>query len=87
MRIFSVAFHPVKAQETRECTSVLKSEDYKTQMLMLLGEISFVIGPDCIFCKLVRRMRLISLTVWKLELYIYGVRILTTRTTLIIKKR
>jgi hypothetical protein len=52
-----------KHNRNRKCTSVQKSEHYKTLMLMLLGEITFVTGPDCIFCKLVRRMRLIGLTV------------------------
>jgi hypothetical protein len=47
--LLRVTFHPVKAQMEQKCTSVQKSEDLKTQMLMLLSEITFVIGPDCIF--------------------------------------
>jgi hypothetical protein len=54
----------LKHNRHMEHTSVQKSADYKTLMLLLLGEITFVIGPDYIFCKLVRRMRLIGLTVW-----------------------
>jgi hypothetical protein len=41
-----------KHNRNRKCTSVQKSEHYKTLMLMLLGEITFVTGPDCIFVNL-----------------------------------
>ncbi len=36
----------------REGVSVQKSEDYKTLIWILLDEITFVIGPDCIFANL-----------------------------------
>jgi hypothetical protein len=39
-------FHPGKAQRHKEGVSVLKSEDYKTLVLLLLGEVTFVIRPD-----------------------------------------
>jgi hypothetical protein len=42
----------LKHDGNRKCTSVQKSEDYKTLILMLLGEITFVTGPDCIFVNL-----------------------------------
>ncbi len=45
-------FTLVKHKRHRKGVSVQKSEDYKTLMLMLLGEITFVIGPDCIFVNL-----------------------------------
>ncbi len=45
-------FTQLKLKKHRECTSVQKSEDYKTLMLILLGEITFVIGPDYIFVNL-----------------------------------
>ncbi len=45
-------FTLLKLKKHRKCTSVQKSEDYKTLMLILLGEITFVIGPDCIFVNL-----------------------------------
>jgi hypothetical protein len=32
--------------------SVEKSEDYETLILVLLGEVTFVIKPDCIFVNL-----------------------------------
>ncbi len=42
----------LKLKKHRKSTSVQKSEDHKTRMLFLLGEITFVIGPDCIFVNL-----------------------------------
>ncbi len=42
----------LKLTRNRKCKSVQKSEDHKTRILMLLGEIIFVIGPDCIFVNL-----------------------------------
>jgi hypothetical protein len=42
-------FTQLKHKRVGKCTFVQNSEDYKTQMLMLLGEITFVIGPDYIF--------------------------------------
>ncbi len=42
-------FTLVKHKRHRKGVSVQKSEDFKTLMLMLLGEITFVIRPDCIF--------------------------------------
>jgi hypothetical protein len=42
----------LKHNGNRKCTSVQKPEDHKTQMLRLLGEITFVIGPDRIFANL-----------------------------------
>ncbi len=42
----------LKHNGNRKCTSVQKSENYKTLILMLLGEITFVTGPDCIFVNL-----------------------------------
>jgi hypothetical protein len=41
-----------KHKRHRKGVSVQKSEDFKTLMLMLLGEITFVIGLDCIFVNL-----------------------------------
>jgi hypothetical protein len=41
-----------KLKRHRKCTSVQNSEDHNTLMLILLGEITFVIGPDCIFVNL-----------------------------------
>ncbi len=41
-----------KHSRYREGISVQKSEDYKTLILILLGEITFVIGPDFIFVNL-----------------------------------
>jgi hypothetical protein len=45
-------FTLLKHNRQRKCTSVQKSEDLTTLMLMLLGEITFVIRPDCIFVNL-----------------------------------
>ncbi len=45
-------FTLLKLKKHRKCTSVQKSEDYKTLLLILFGEITFVIGPDCIFVNL-----------------------------------
>jgi hypothetical protein len=45
-------FTQLKHKRHGKCTSVHPSEDYQTQMLMLLGEITFVIGPDFIFVNL-----------------------------------
>ncbi len=45
-------FTLVKQKRQREGVSVQKSEVYKTLILMLLGEIKFVIGSDCIFVNL-----------------------------------
>ncbi len=45
-------FTQLKHKRRRKCTSVQKSEDYKTLISMMLGEITFVIGPDCIFVNL-----------------------------------
>ncbi len=41
-------FTLVKHKRHRKGVYVQKSEDYKTLILMLLGEITFVIRPDCI---------------------------------------
>jgi hypothetical protein len=41
-----------KHSRYREGISVQKSEDYKTLIWILLGEITFVIGPDFIFVNL-----------------------------------
>ncbi len=41
-----------KHKTHRKAVSVQKSEEYKTLILMLLGEITFVIRPDCIFVNL-----------------------------------
>ncbi len=41
-----------KHKTHRKAVSVQKSEEYKTLTLMLLGEITFVIRPDCIFVNL-----------------------------------
>jgi hypothetical protein len=50
---FSESFSTlVKHKRHRKGVSVQKSEDFKTLMLMLLGEITFVIRPDCIFVNL-----------------------------------
>jgi hypothetical protein len=49
---FESHYTQLKLKRHRKCTSVQNSEDYKTQMLILLGEITFVIGPDCIFVNL-----------------------------------
>jgi hypothetical protein len=38
-----------KLKKPRKFTSVQKSEDYRTLIEILLGEITFVIGPDCSF--------------------------------------
>jgi hypothetical protein len=45
-------FTLVKHNRNREGVSVQKSGDYKTLISTLLGEITFVIGPDCIFVNL-----------------------------------
>ncbi len=45
-------FTLVKHKIHRKGVSVQKSEDFNTLMLMLLGEITFVIRPDCIFVNL-----------------------------------
>jgi hypothetical protein len=42
-------FTLVKHKRHRKAASVQKAEDYKTLILILLGEITFVIRPDCIF--------------------------------------
>jgi hypothetical protein len=42
-------FTLVKHKRHREGVSVQKSEDYKTLIIMLLGEITFVIRPNSIF--------------------------------------
>ncbi len=42
----------VKHKRHRKGVSVQKSEDFKTLMLILLDEITFVIRPDCIFVNL-----------------------------------
>ncbi len=49
---FMSLFHPGKAQRHKEGVSVLKSEDYITLILLLLGEATFVIGPDGFFVNL-----------------------------------
>jgi hypothetical protein len=41
-----------KHKRHRKGASVQKSEEYKTPILMLLGKITFVIRPDCIFVNL-----------------------------------
>ncbi len=45
-------FTLVEHKRHREDVSVQKSEVYKTLILMLLGEIKFVIRSDCIFVNL-----------------------------------
>jgi hypothetical protein len=45
-------FTLVKHKRHRKAVSVQKSEDYKTQILKLLGEITFVIRPDSFFVNL-----------------------------------
>jgi hypothetical protein len=42
-------FTLVKHKRHRKGVSVQNSEDYKTLILMLLGEITFVIRPDSFF--------------------------------------
>ncbi len=42
----------LKHNRNRKRISVQKPEDHKTLMLMLLGEITFVIRPDYIFVNL-----------------------------------
>ncbi len=42
-------FTLVKHKRHRKAVSVQNAEDYKTLIFMLLGEITFVIRPDCIF--------------------------------------
>ncbi len=45
-------FTLLKLKKHRKCTSLPKSEDYKTLMLNLLGAITFIIRPECIFVNL-----------------------------------
>ncbi len=50
---FSESYFTLEKHIThKEGVSVQKSEEYKTLKLMLLGEITFVIRPDCIFVNL-----------------------------------
>jgi hypothetical protein len=50
---FSESYFTLEKHIThKEGVSVQKSEEYKTLILMLLGEITFVIRPDCIFVNL-----------------------------------
>jgi hypothetical protein len=42
----------LKLKRHRKCKSVQNSEDHNTPILKLLGEITFVIGPDCIVVNL-----------------------------------
>ena len=42
----------VKHKRHRKAVSVQKAENNKTLIFMLLGEITFVIRPDCIFVNL-----------------------------------
>ncbi len=55
-------FTRIKHRRHRKRASVQKSKDYKILMLMLFGEITFVIGPDCIFVNLWGTCELVSLT-------------------------
>ncbi len=41
-------FTLVKQKRHRKGVSVQKSEDYKTLILVLLGDVTLVIRPDCI---------------------------------------
>jgi hypothetical protein len=51
-RSFLIMIHPGKAQKAQEGVSIQKLKDYKTLILMLLDEITFVIVPDYIFVDL-----------------------------------
>jgi hypothetical protein len=49
---YELHYTQLKLKRHRKCASVQNSEDHKTKMLILLGEITFVIGLDCIVVNL-----------------------------------